>query len=595
MRSILFKLIFSFLLTLSLQSTSELSLSPDELISPSNTSDNYDNDDDYPDMTYEEIFNLFHLQYPQNSYNLNPFKPAKPEIISSIIIDNFVEAHLVYLDKKILRINFFRLIGWKAKWYDDKILYKIMQNRTFMEFLGYDNCFYILKEIFRTFLPIVHNSKVEKISRSISTQLNDFLEFLLEELIPRYNLKAIDKFSDIIDECFWEYPAMFLLVERTIKFSWIILFKEVDLLRTIMKRYSRIWVPELTANYMNSLKKYSSQDLNLFREIFTILVKSVPDFFVQEYFMSQYFALTGPFGISQIMTNMAPILRALMVLDEEDTVKNYLTLYWRQIALVNGPPLYGDGSHMTVMESFIRDSNFSFTTSTEMFQKKGVLFEKILSTFFGIKRENYFKFASICVKKNHLAIYEVLLKFYPNEISSFENISRLLNGIITNSQIPNPFLAATMTVGYLLIETDWMDEILLFVKESFKNHPSVQVIVRFKFLENLFFILKDCPIKESSGIVVGKEFARVPWPCPKIDFSSHPETHPILFNYAQLILCKRFSIPFWSVSLFDCTMDEAATWSEAIGYINFVIEMMGSYLGYNNVNFFKFVDTTKKY
>ena len=43
--------------------------------------------------------------------------------------------------------------------------------------------------------------------------------------------------------------------------------------------------------------------------------------------------------------------------------------------------------HLTAMESFMRDSKYSFTTTTEMFENKANLLESILDSFFKIKRE----------------------------------------------------------------------------------------------------------------------------------------------------------------------------------------------------------------
>ena len=561
-------------------------------LTPSDSSDDF-----WHSLTYEKIFNLFELKY----FKLDISKIVEPEFLVTVIVYNFTTAFQRSLDiiskKSVESVK-----------HNRNILYNVMKNRNFMKFLGYENCFRIMKKIFHYFHPVASVSDCKYVIRLISIQLNDFLEVVLAELTPRYDKSVDDPSFDIKHKCEIEYPAMILLVERTVKISYIISF-DIDLLRTIMQRYSSIWLPKLTAIYMDYAVRYIGDNMYTLRELFTVLVKIVPDCFVSKDYMNQYKAFSfrwDPLNFGEIMANMAPIFRALMFKDDAETRNKYLEMYRRQISLINGPCLNSDGDHLTILESFIRDSKFSFTTSVEMFQDKANLLESILSHFFGLNRINYYSLALICIRYNYLAIFEVLLKYFGASFTT-AHAANFIKETITNMRIFDPLVVGAIILGYLDIE-DQIDGFLRFYKNTLisrelkasseteiKNNARLE---RIEYLQEWSDILKDCPIKTSSGILVGNDFVDVPWPCPEairaINSSyKDSDTVPKLFNCAQVILCKRFSVPFWSVSVFESSIDEAANWSETVGFMNLAIETMGSHLGYKNVNFFKFIDSTE--
>ena len=164
-----------------------------------------------------------------------------------------------------------------------------------------------------------------------------------------------------------------------------------------------------------------------------------------------------------------------------------------------------------------------------------------------------------------------------------------------NLSVRNPLLAGAMTIGYLDIEGE-VDGMLQLISSTitlnhnqFRAHQCLKNVIfieesrkqrkaRLKFLQELSDTLKDCPIRGLSEIVVDNtNGVNVPWAYPNalraiIPQCDDQETIPKLFNYAQAVLCKR--------------------WSETIGFMNLIIETMGLHSGLKHVKFIKFIDST---
>ena len=563
-------------------------------------------------LSYEQVFNLFGLYFPErNRFHLDIRETVQPSFMAQIIIDNLVLSYSLILERILNNFKYQAYYETRLK-YNRKALYKIMKSSSFMSFLGYENCFKIIRKVLEYFDAVVYYKAATEVIRSISTQMADFVEFVLSELTPRYDKSPADPSFNFQDKCEIEYPALIILVERTIRMKSIVKYKEVDLLRLIMERYSTIWIPEWTAEFISTALDYAKDDNHLFREILTVLVRSVPDYFVLKEYMRQYtlFALDPPHtnSLQLTMAKMAPIFRALMFIDDPEVRERYLDVYWLSIGMKGGQYFSGDEYHLTAMESFMRDSKYSFTTTPEMFENKANLLESILDSFFKIKKGNYYFLAYHCLTHNHLALYEVILKYFCTSFTS-EHAEKLLNTIVFNLKLKNPIVAGAITLGYLDIEDeidDMLQGISLDITRIKETKPQGfmrkeetskrQRKYRVKVLENMSNMLKDCPIREMRPIVVGRRFVNVPWACPQalrvfVPLHDDPEILPKLFHYAQVILCKRFSIPIWSVSVFESTMDEAATWSETIGYMNLTIETMAKFLGYSKeILLFKFID-----
>lgn len=122
-------------------------------------------------------------------------------------------------------------------------------------------------------------------------------------------------------------------------------------------------------------------------------------------------------------------------------------------------------------------------------------------------------------------------------------------------------------------------------------------ILNFKIVHEMTNFLADCPIRYSIPITVDESFVPIVWPCPEsVRNSESLETSescfPYLYMYALVILVQKFRIPIYSVSIFESTIDESVVWSETIGFMNFMIEKMGSliHLETEKLKLFKFVD-----
>ena len=298
-------------------------------------------DDEFdPSLSYEQVFNLFELQYSARHHpQLDITKPSNPYHLSYIIFYNFFYSHSLTVDRTLNQSN----RGQRTK-FNGEILYKIMKNRPFMKFIGYENCYRIMRKVFEHFKPVVHLSTARKGIGLINSQLADFLEFVLNELAPRYTRTPDDLNFNAKDKYELEYPALIVLVERSVKMSCIVSFKGIDLLRLIMQRYSSIWIPELTEEFIKTTLKYAHGDDYIFRQVLTVLVKSVPDYFVLKDFMKQY-SLFASDPVSNnlhlVMAKMAPIFRALMFIDEIETIYKYLESYWHRIGMERGAHFRG--------------------------------------------------------------------------------------------------------------------------------------------------------------------------------------------------------------------------------------------------------------
>lgn len=555
-----------------------------------------------PEDTYESLMNRLNLK-PFYSYNAIDFEQAaEPRTFAKIIARYFSEAHFHGYNNHFMRYFASDNLVPSEK-FDERILYKIMQDREIMDFLGLFNCFRIIEEVIRQFQSFVtfDTQQLEQLFRSIGLQLCDFLEFILEEFAPRYPYKLCDpKFN--IDACAgMEYPTL-IFAEHAFPISKIALFRDLDILRVIVRRFASIWPVSSTKTIIQTSIDYFKHSTNYFRQVLTLMVRFTPEYFILPDYMKQYKPVDGrPWHFCALMSNMAPILRALMMVDSANVQDRYLDDYSNQIKLHNGFSLQNDLDAFKILNYFIKDSKFSIVTSEEMFGEKKLLFSEILERFFGFEMDNYYTLIRKCIRHNYLPLFEAILQFLSVDFFTEKHRTDLLIAIIHEKHLKKPLVAISIAMGYL----DFED--FVSVSRKIGKSRSAAKLDRKKHLERqsqkvrwireIHNFLISCPISSIQSVFDSKS---VPWPCPDIvryTFTEKEasENYMKLFYYAQVILCKYFKIPFYNGSQFEPYLHEAATWKETISYINLTIEMLVNRLGHKNKKLFKFIDTTTEY
>lgn len=549
-----------------------------------------------PVVTYRVLMHRLMLKninnslLPLNAYDM----PADPRKLADLVMSNFCEARFYGFNFLFNRRGYSDYLKPKDR-YNGRILYHLMQDSEALNLLGYYNCLVIVNSIINAFQKFVNFKTpiLKLLFETIAIELVDFLEFVSTDLMPKYKISKTDPEYNLEAHCDLEYPA-FTDMEQLVTIRLVAKFKEVDFLRVLVRRFARIWPRSSTKRIIfDAFELLSVNEPFLFREVFTLMVRQTPEYFLHPKQLSNY--PTEPLAlqsrISSCLFNMTPILRALMVVDREEVVTRYLEGYCTTPVLTICKDNFVES--LEALNIFIQDSNFAIVTSEEVSLRKKAILAKILEIVFDIEPSKYYGLAVDCLTLNYLPLYEAILQNFADE---FEELlrKRLLLLITNNSEFKQSEIAISITLGYF--EYNDFDSVLAEANKCTVSSNSKEKRRRIRNLSEIRVLLEDCPVRVSAKYLVEDDFVPVPWPCSKLNEITFgindPGTSPKLFYYAQAILCKRFKIPFYGGSIFESTMDETATWSEMIGFINFYIERMISLAGLGGEKGFKFVDTT---
>ena len=572
------------------------------------------------EITYEDFMIQVKLKPFQFPYRFNYKKPAEAKKLVKLIVCNFVEAQFYGFNHHFHRYHASDKLSLDDR-YPRNVLYNVMFDADTMEFLGPLNCLSIIRDIiqeFKCFIDFDGDLRLSQLFSSIAVQLTDFLEFVLNELAPKYPYKTADPEFSIEAQSEFEYPLFILLIE-TVPIKIIALFREIDLLRVIVQRYKSIWPASITRILIKEALNFFGYSPNMFRQVFSLLVRSTPEYFLLPSYMRQYIPFAGQYwNLCDLMANMAPIFRALTGIDTETVQEMYLENYYSMIRTFNGPCLKSDSDALLILNLFIMDSKFSIHSSVSMFERKRTTLLMILRKFFGIEPVNYYSILRNCLAHTYLALYEAILQYLSADfVMSQAELIDLFELLIFDNEIEQILNAISITLGYL--EFDDLNGFL----ESFElrkervdgssdgiadeNQPPRRIVAseqeqqnRIRWIKELKQFMDSCPIEGKIGLFVEGELeleldgrnGGVLWPCPETVLTfSQEENHKMdtkLFHFAQALLIKHFDIPVFSVSLFESDFNECVAWSETLGFINLMIETMASHLGYENKNFFKF-------
>ena len=559
--------------------------------------------------TYETIMKRFSLKKYFSIRYMSLSDIVEKRTLANIIAKNFIEANYYGWNR-----FFNRYISsddvLKTDRFNKEILNELMTESKTLLSLGYKLCFLIIDIIFKEFSPRVSFSTTKHVIffQSILFQISDFLEYILNNLVPNQNNILSKDFSSscLNDQLHAIEQVSFEVLSRTVTIAEISKFQDVEILEIILKRYNKSISPNFTQNYIGDAKVYFRSKPLIFRQIFTLLVKMTPEYFLAPQFMSQYTTILLEFvNITIHLANMAPIFRALMMLDSQEDQDIYLESHYNRISRPSAI-CFKSLDTFSALNILIMDSNFSLSGSVEMSDKKSKLLSKILSQYYGFSSCDYFDLAKKCIVNGYMPLYEVLLQHFADVFSCDKRIE-LLRFIVTESIIKNKHMAIVISLSYLDFDNpnellEKLDPETNFV-HTIPGIPTsklskVEQIKNFQFIRELVIFLMDCPIKNSISISIDENFLPIAWPCPEsLRHSGSVETPessiPCLFMYASVILVQKFRIPIYGASIFHSNTDESVVWSETIGFMNFMIDRMGALIGLDREKLFKFIDSTK--
>lgn len=537
--------------------------------------------------------------------------PAESKIFAEIVFYNFVEGHFYGYNNVLNRSSGTDKLP-KDKRFNAKILYHLMQDEEAIQLIGFDTCLLLIHDIIRRFEPYAPNAadehSIKNLFHSVGSDLVDFLEFILNNLAPKYSFNRSDKFYNFEAHCELEYVGM-LEAESFIKFALVDLFKETDFIKVLVRRYKVIWPASLTRSIIHDAARISkdNEGFHMYRDIFTFLVRIVPENFVHPNEITKYNNDIRVYKRSfyAIMELMAPLLRVLMLVDSEAVIDQILENYYSRVSNGTDPAFNCSDNSLKVLDIFIRDSKFSLIKNQIMKERKANLLEKIFEKFYKLNRGNIYSILRYALSHEYFPLYEVLLQHF-GHILTLQQWKELLNMIMTNVQSKKYIIPIVITMGYFDYED--FDQILHELDPTKKSLPPLMSkgaivknqIERFNVIKDVYVMISTCPILHKVDIFVDSWFQSVPWPYPNEiiehdndKISKKQEIIPKLFYYAQAVLAKRFNIPVYGISVFESTMDELATWSETIGYMNLMIDTKAKLVfGAEDATLFKFIDAT---
>lgn len=427
-------------------------------------------------------------------------------------------------------------------------------------------------------------------------------------MAPKYEFKPSDEFYDFEAHCELEYLGM-ADAETYIKYSVVNLFKETEFIKVIVRRYKDIWPASLTRSIISDAARTAkdNEGFHMFKDILTFLVRIVPENFIHPNEMSKYNNDIGVYknNICAAMELMAPLLRVLMLNESEAYTDQVLNKYYNRVNNGHEPAFNCSDNSLKVLDFFIRDSKFSLVKNQIIKERKSRLLKKILQMFYKLNMGNIYSLLRYALSHEFFPLYEVLLQHF-GHILSLQQRKDLLNMIVTNVQYKKYIIPIVITMGYF--DYNNFEQILYELDPTKKPLPPFmsegamvkKQIERFNAIKDVYEMISSCPIIHKVDIFVDSWFESVPWPYPT-EIIEHDNDHnsersdsiPKLFYYAQAVLVKRFNIPVYGISVFESTMNEPATWSETIGYMNLMIETKAKLVyGAEDAQLFKFVDTT---
>lgn len=561
--------------------------------------------------SYKTLMKRLNLKPYTRYIRLNLNEPAKPKILAEMIYHNFVEGHFYGYNAMFSRPASDNLRIEDR--FNRKALYHLMGNEEALKLIGFKYCLMIVKEainIFKVYSGHFNRRKVYEMFESAAIDLVDFMEVILSYLAPKYALARNDPMYDLEAHCIMEYEYL-ITATSIVDASILDKFNEPDLLKVIVRRYASIWPASMTGKIINDIVDLGNT--NLFRDVFSFMVKRVPEYFVHSDQNSRYNTRIKWFrdNICGTMNMMAPIFRALTLIDTDIVIEDYLQRYYNQLIKppTQDPCFTSNDSSIKALNYFVRDSKFTLINSFKMKERKRGLLEKILLKFYGINEGKVYNLIRYTLSHELLSLYEVLLQHFGEGLST-NHKKELVELLITSKEIENVIIATSISLGYLEIEdfegflfdlNPENNRFLLKLPRRNLDKTFKRQMKRFLFVKEIHKLLENCPIKGKNGIFVGEGFEAVPWEYPVNIFEEEEEaddeeseSYPKLFYYAQAVLCKYFDISISSVSYFESTMSESVVWSEMIGYMNLMIETQSKVVhGRQNAKLFKFIDSTK--
>jgi hypothetical protein len=543
------------------------------------------------------------LEFRGSDVEFDRSRPIDANKVAALIAYNYAQAAFDKLRRTWKR---------KSEVLNLNVLYDLMREDEIVALLGYKLCIHIL---LRNVMSLMHshvsfdsrNEDKLEWSKSVAQTISDFIEFIVLRLIPK---QQEGEAFDLTTACETDLPSL-VMFNDVVGIHMIILLREPEILQSYLDRFKNVWPASVTETYVDyALRNFKNQPIDnltqesyCLRDIIVMMVERVPEFFVSPHFV-HYFDLRfvqKDSGFAAALVHMTPILRALFLSDSKASICNYLARYHAQMFPPETFPNPKEarfstrGTPLAILNVFVRESHFALSVSAEQFELKQKLFAMILSMFFGVSEDKTYLIALHCLNLRLVPLYEAILKYFPSSSANFSTQEKinLISYAGSNAKLFNsPLLVTAINMAYLPFNTD-------FVPFTKGLRTSIRNADLSRAIKEIIWLLDDCPVKEDKrSIVVGDEedfVFSVFWPCPfflcRSEKALKSPKYPHLFSYAQVILHRKFGIPFFNVSGFENWFLESANWREMISFMNLIIERMAQFSGIDeSVRLFRFSD-----
>ncbi len=562
------------------------------------------------DMKLEQIADILKLHYPPNL-----------ETWDSHSLIRLIAENVYYGPRSVSKeeMNHRKQLNYRFLRSNQFVLSSFARDERLMKYFGFGGCLRIVEGCL---IKLAENKpkKNPYLDESVSN-LEEFFETVLDELVPPYRLSITDTGYSRTREV-QHYSSYYERAVAKLYVDDVFETQSIKLYQVLLKRFA----PWLGGNvFFNFLKLFRKNlhkvSYNKIRSFVTSLASLGPvDAFCSETLIpDRYFVNANEFGNgdnddedvrelkkSCLYTQMVPLLRALMLVDNVKHTKSYLAVYNTQMR----SSLIDENTEtfaLFVLDSMIADSEFIYKAQSNREHAEDVL--NSIAKVFSCKRIDLLIGA---IKLDLLNLAEACLMFTP--LTQLEAHS-LIGFSITNLCYLNHVEIFAILIAYSPLSSTQLEDLsneidleTLYTKIQWDDQDSIFMYNRFALgkmmLTQSADILKE--FTDSRTVEASYLGERIQLPCPMSVLES---LHPTLFlyrndmiehgmypnfsviNLGQVLLYRVFKIPFSISRTFeDCS--ESFAWTEVIEYLNFILYAYAQKLGLDDfiVKFHDLID-----
>ena len=532
------------------------------------------------EMSVWEVADILQLSYTPNSRFVNYY--GRDEIIREIA-SNFCTSVTELSEKDI---KFRKMQRYRHPEPASLVLAKIEADPRIATYLGFGGCLKIIKLCLYDMSSITFSPK--KLPNAVS-QLEDFMRFFLNAQIMPFPYKRGDPEFNFEEECM-HYLMDYQTILNELSMERLVKTKSLTLIVLLVNRFKR-WIPDNEyARIYSEIKtceaKPDFQDLRkILPELARLALKSAyftdPEPMAKLYEPVQLRLLAGVGSANLIYIEMLPVLRALLMLDQNDAACEYLERFFEQFKLSSTTRAHD--AFLAAINFAIYDTDFLPKAVKQRGQAKAIL----TAIFKGIKTELY-KGLRLSVNLGLLNVSEALLLVLDLSPQMQDDLVELAIRSIKDTSF------VELLVMVLAYCSDFNAERMLqfaaplkinalFRKTNFNKAEEVGKFNRISVAKIL--ILRAASFLRSLPVAEADHLNRIAWSCPPRLFDTEfklfllgkrpapasLEPHLSSLNFVQMMLAKHFAFTFFETRFVD-EHAEAFDWKETLWFANFMIE-----------------------